>query len=106
MTVTADTITGQTVTTRNVGDLLRAGTIFTLTEAIDARRPAGTHYLSQGLSDSGFCVAFYNTATGRDDQMMVDSDRLLRTVRVLGQLTDTGDTGDSGRCACSRRETE
>lgn len=65
--------TGQTadqaVTIRNVGDRLRAGTIFTLTEAIDTRRPAGTHYISQGLSDSGFCVVFRNTATGRTDQM-------------------------------------
>lgn len=104
--MTAVMTADQVVAIGNVGDRLREGVIFTLTEAIDARRPAGTHYISRGLSSSGFCVVFYNTATGREDQMMADSDRLLRTVRVLGQLTDTGDDEDSGRCACSRRETE
>lgn len=79
-----------TVTAQNVADVLAEGVVFTLTADLSgvspmfAGRPVGAHFVSRGLSVSGFCVVFTNTYTGRVDQVMAE-DWVLRHVRVLGR---------------------
>ena len=81
-----------TVTAKNVETTLAAGTVFVLTEDLTrvskmfAGRPVGAHFVSHGLSSSGFCVRMYNTFTGREDQIMAE-DWVLRSVRVIGRPT-------------------
>lgn len=76
------------VNAKNVETALTAGVVFTLTRDLSgvskmfARRPVGAHFVSQGLTDSGYCVKFLNTFTGRVDQIMAE-DWVLKYVRVI-----------------------
>lgn len=75
---------------------LTAGTVFTFRESwpllgpLWATRVPGVHYVSLGVTPSGTCVRYFDTARGTYGQILTD-DYVMRNVRVIGRPDEGAD---------------